>query len=99
MENIIKLQYRYFGHRSIIFGTRLNFASNLAENKLMNKSLFKQAACKQTSVKQALFVYDVTVRIGIITANKLLQVCSQVVNKLCSHCLFLVCCNKFGTSC
>ena len=25
--------------------------------------------------------------------------CQQVVNKLCSHCLFLVCCDKFGTSC
>ena len=22
------------------------------------------------------------------------SVCSQVVNKLCSHCLFLVCCDK-----
>ena len=63
MENISKLQYRDFGHRSIIFGTRLNFASNLAakhlENKLMNKSLFKQAVCKQTSVNQALFVCDI----------------------------------------
>ena len=30
--------------------------------------------------------------------HKLLQVCSQVVNKLSSHCLFLICCNKVGTS-
>ena len=33
------------------------------------------------------------------SANKLSQVCSQAVNKLCSHCLFPVCCNKFETSC
>ena len=33
------------------------------------------------------------------SANKLLHVCTQAVNKLCSHCLFPVCCNKFETSC
>ncbi len=34
-----------------------------------------------------------------ISANKLLQICSQVVSKLCSHCLFPCSCKKFGTSC
>jgi hypothetical protein len=31
--------------------------------------------------------------------NKLLQVYSQAVDKLCSHCWFPVCCNTFETSC
>ena len=44
----------------------------------MNKFLFKQAVCKQTSVKQALFVCDVTVRICITTANKLLTTCNKL---------------------
>ena len=31
--------------------------------------------------------------------HKFIQVFEQVVNKLCSHCLFLVCCKKFETIC
>ena len=47
-------------------------------------------------------------RIALITAytRKNAQVvtslqtsCNKSVHKLCSHCLFLVCCDKFGTSC
>ena len=42
------------------------------------------------------FVDDLGTRVKM---HKLLRVCSQVVNKLSSHCLFLICCNKVETSC
>ena len=46
------------------------------------------------SPKHAAFIPGVIVSVFIklttrVKTHKLLQVCSQVVNKLCSHCLFL----------
>ena len=45
-----------------------------------------------------LHVENTLVEICNELANELLPVCSKTVNKLCSHCMFSICCNNFGTS-
>ena len=78
------MQYECIGCIVVMY-TRKNAQVVTGLQTSYHKSVHKLSTSLQTSCNKS--------------ANKLSQVCSQAVNKLCSHCLFPVCCNKFETSC